>query len=706
MGRAKRVKRAPARSGESSCHPTRDSLSNRLTPSPEAAEGRPGALVRAVSPRSWVRSSRSVDFAREGLPRFFPSPDPTHVGASGTGCSVRLIHEVVSKFDLKKRDLVKSTGFEGILHFPCIKQINRKFGLWLMSCVDESSQTLVIGDNIGIKFSKEDVGKVIGIPCAGKRILDNRLSTRCVKWYKFPKCYRLLHVFAGILLSVDLGDLSMVHSSFPRIREFSYDKLRVMIRADKNYSKYLNANDDAPHVKLRDAAECCYYWAAHSSPGSDVSRSDCLLAIWESSVAMAPLLDIPMEAAGPLFVAAADFQDQINSGLSVSGIHAIKFMTVLVSIMLAYKDGFSYQFTLDEEHMRAVGSSPDVIASAVSSGIRLISVPISKKRKHLDSPVSSAEVNNPRANPDSHAEPSNSHDASSSKQVHRSLHHRIIGDNVQRSFKAAMSSLDDMPHQLNVNLRVGTVMSQFYSLVRRLKLPADIDLNAIAFDDSNASHGTKQFGTSTFSSPPSPWALGYSWKTNDVNASDVFAKLHRVRDDEGFIIVYRNPKHIQVSVRSFRSQILGMSEMELDLFDAIIRLVKQDDDALYQSVSNMRWRRFFESDFMESIMSGSFDLSATKLRHHFSLCNMSYDLSNCKLLAMRTVSRTMFQGWHNEWTSAELQIMTWLDKSVPCSNRTGALCALFCHCFDGADLTPSLKSVDRQMVEANLSQQA
>ena len=42
----------------------------------------------------------------------------------------------------------------------------------------------------------------------------------------------------------------MVHSSFPRIREFSYDKLRVMIRADKNYSKYLNANDDAPHVKV------------------------------------------------------------------------------------------------------------------------------------------------------------------------------------------------------------------------------------------------------------------------------------------------------------------------------------------------------------------------------------------------------------------------------------------------------------------------
>lgn len=32
-------------------------------------------------------------------------------------------------------------------------------------------------------------------------------------------------------------------------------------------------------------------------------------------------------------------------------------------------------------------------------------------------------------------------------------------------------------------------------------------------------------------------------------------------------------------------------------------------------------------------MSGCFDLSATKLRHHFSLSNMSYDLSNCKLVS-------------------------------------------------------------------------
>jgi hypothetical protein len=49
------------------------------------------------------------------------------------------------------------------------------------------------------------------------------------------------------------------------------------------------------------------------------------------------------QAAGPVFVAAADFQHQVNSGLSVTGTQAIKFTTVLVSIMIPYSRGFSYQ---------------------------------------------------------------------------------------------------------------------------------------------------------------------------------------------------------------------------------------------------------------------------------------------------------------------------------------------------------------------------
>lgn len=81
-------------------------------------------------------------------------------GSFAYRCSVRLIHEVVSKFDVQKRDLVKSIGFQGILHFPAIKQFNRKFVLWLMSCVNEDSSTLSIGQhNIVSDSPKRMLGK-------------------------------------------------------------------------------------------------------------------------------------------------------------------------------------------------------------------------------------------------------------------------------------------------------------------------------------------------------------------------------------------------------------------------------------------------------------------------------------------------------------------------------------------------------------------
>jgi len=61
---------------------------------------------------------------------------------------------------------------------PSSRSIGIKFALWIMSCVDDSTSTLVIGDHIRIKFTKEDVGNVLGIPCSVNRVLDNCVSTR------------------------------------------------------------------------------------------------------------------------------------------------------------------------------------------------------------------------------------------------------------------------------------------------------------------------------------------------------------------------------------------------------------------------------------------------------------------------------------------------------------------------------------------------
>ncbi|KAK3154544.1 hypothetical protein QOZ80_2BG0191930 [Eleusine coracana subsp. coracana] len=87
-------------------------------------------------------------------------------------CSVRSVHEVISRFDCNKRKLVNETGFGGLLHFPPLRQMNHRFSVWLMSKVDEESQALVLDDRRIIRFSKVDVGLVFGIPCSGKRVVD------------------------------------------------------------------------------------------------------------------------------------------------------------------------------------------------------------------------------------------------------------------------------------------------------------------------------------------------------------------------------------------------------------------------------------------------------------------------------------------------------------------------------------------------------
>jgi hypothetical protein len=50
--------------------------------------------------------------------------------------------------------------------------------------------------------------------------------------------------------SLDIPGLATPHNNFPRIREFSYEKLRSMILADKNYAKHKSSDDDLPPGKV------------------------------------------------------------------------------------------------------------------------------------------------------------------------------------------------------------------------------------------------------------------------------------------------------------------------------------------------------------------------------------------------------------------------------------------------------------------------
>jgi len=93
------------------------------------------------------------------------------------------LYDIISSFDDHKKQLVQSIGFGGLLMFPALRQINRRFAAWIMSRVDPLSQTLIIEPSKQISFNKDDVERVLGIPSQGKSVLSKQLVNKVSDMY-------------------------------------------------------------------------------------------------------------------------------------------------------------------------------------------------------------------------------------------------------------------------------------------------------------------------------------------------------------------------------------------------------------------------------------------------------------------------------------------------------------------------------------------
>ncbi|KAK3141180.1 hypothetical protein QOZ80_4BG0330500 [Eleusine coracana subsp. coracana] len=106
-------------------------------------------------------------------------------------CAVRQVFQVVSCFDSRKKQLVRSVGFGGLLEFPPLASVNRRFSVWLMSRVEVTDQSIVIEDGKRLPFLKEDIGLVFGIPSAGMNVFGRDPQRIDGKKYKIPMCLGL-----------------------------------------------------------------------------------------------------------------------------------------------------------------------------------------------------------------------------------------------------------------------------------------------------------------------------------------------------------------------------------------------------------------------------------------------------------------------------------------------------------------------------------
>jgi hypothetical protein len=92
------------------------------------------------------------------------------LGSNQARCSVKAIHDIISGLDERKKKLVESMGFGGLLKFPPIKSTNRWFSAWLMGMVDVTNSSLTMPDGSVLRFTKKDIAIVFGIPDTGKRV--------------------------------------------------------------------------------------------------------------------------------------------------------------------------------------------------------------------------------------------------------------------------------------------------------------------------------------------------------------------------------------------------------------------------------------------------------------------------------------------------------------------------------------------------------
>lgn len=83
---------------------------------------------------------------------------------------------VMSKFDSRKRDLVKSIGFGGLLEIHDIGDVNMKFSIWLLSHTNWESAMLEIGQNRSVKFAPDDIERIIGTPSSGKDVIHSSIK--------------------------------------------------------------------------------------------------------------------------------------------------------------------------------------------------------------------------------------------------------------------------------------------------------------------------------------------------------------------------------------------------------------------------------------------------------------------------------------------------------------------------------------------------
>ncbi|CAL4921183.1 unnamed protein product [Urochloa decumbens] len=559
--------------------------------------------------------------------------DKVEVGGVYAKCSFSRLYDVIGRLSERKKELVREIGFGGLLYFPAIRQVDRRFVVWLMCRVDALAQTLVVGDNIRVKFVKEDVERVFGIPCGGKMV---------------GAIGKAKKMAVGKLIS------DMVGIDYSKCR--SIRSLEGII--DREYGDAMS-DRDAAVFKI---AFVIYVMSTMLSPGcrfdyAGVEYWDCL-----HDVADIGSYDWCDYVVRKVIDAVVKMKNDLNATGRVPNICGC---TLFLQVL--YLDSIDLG-VLSMEHdvrprVRCFGPDrmkcmirADTIRHSGDPKDRVFGksklLPASKVCYSWAACLKSSMV----------VAESTLKESLWEATVRLASLFNMSAEQAAPLFDAVMGI------DLSTGLRVTSAVSSFLEpVVRQMTRVHAVMLDGDCQGGLEYGCSGKRFldwkeselpikkvrfrGESSSSSTRSddvkdPWFLGFKFTHGVVDASEYLRDMSsRVRRSRGKGICM--PRFVTLVLKFYQGEMLGEVEIDAGVVDGVLRCFKERDSLLYGDCGSVRWRHFVESDFTASVLGGTLDANRLLLSSNFDVDVVCYDPALCKLIffPLRLGDRWVCYAW-------------------------------------------------------------
>ncbi|KAL6653009.1 hypothetical protein ACP70R_011934 [Stipagrostis hirtigluma subsp. patula] len=484
-----------------------------------------------------------------------------------------------------------------------------------------------------------------------------------------------------LFLHIDLGILNLAHSSFPRCKLFTPDRLKAMAAADALQSSHdVLANEI--QSTLRHPSEVCYTWAKINSRDNSTSAFHTRLF----SAAM-ELVAARRFAAFPIFFAMMQRRRDINSHIDEEEVH---FFEVVSVIAKSYQAGFQY-------------SSPARRAKRPCEIAMDTPMPDTTRHRHVAfSPFVQMRG----------LDGSNSTGRVDCQGNGKSVVSRA---DCKWEYYTPGPGSSSASSSVKSPATANKVMSEFYLWSRRCKSLATIHSRAreADFDDTHSPVVKKKVYKQPMA--PSPWEMGEVYEAACPEALEFYKWMLTLQPPPAITapwILHMKPKFLEMALYDIHQQITARADFDMDFMDLCIRRIAQLDDCLYGKHRRSRWRHLMESDFMASLLAGKG--VSSQLMFFPALVNQRWvcyvwnldenevsvydplllDEDGCGSVslhssivarlhsAMQLCADYFFDGWTFTCEEPRIDMLhTFCDP--PPKNRTGVYCAHFCKYFDG-----------------------